>query len=352
MISDNHSHRSCPKASPVRGSFEFAGWALRGGWDGVPGEEGARCPPVCAPTATNRRGRGRGRGWAHGEPGTCAWAVPRAALGREPSAARGGSQGSARTLRGRGTSGFQTFPAGRLVPQSCATPAAGVSYLTRVWHSSFWPSADPGECKHCYHPRCSPVGSGGGGAAPFQDRSWVRIRRQHLVPQGREKPALFCSPAAWGLLLGHGDPPMAGVRSCQRGGLPQSVGAPPSWEAAVVRQPCSPPLPCTSGLYRAPVAGAALPAKRGSGSLVGQLVQLLPQLWLLLEEVRNYWRGRSHEHLFLVKNRGHWCTFQIKGLFFSPVRNSSCQLSVSCLVKQSVRIYYNIYTGINYITFI
>lgn len=66
------------------------------------------------------------------------------------------------------------------------------------------------------------------------------------------------------------------------------------------------PLPShTSEFYRPSVTGTAIPSKQGLGSLVGQLLRLLPQLWLLLEEVKKYWRGRSHEHLFLVKNRGH-----------------------------------------------
>lgn len=42
-------------------------------------------------------------------------------------------------------------------------------FLTRVWHSSSRPPADPRERKCCYRSRCSPVGSGG--AVPFQERS-------------------------------------------------------------------------------------------------------------------------------------------------------------------------------------
>lgn len=50
----------------------------------------------------------------------------------------------------------------------------------------------------------------------------------------------------------------------------------------------APLLSCTSEFYRPPVTVTAIPSREGLDSLVGQLVQLLPQLWLLFEEVMNY----------------------------------------------------------------
>lgn len=109
--SDNHSCRLCPKASPVCGSFVFAEWMLHSHRNGVPGMEGACCLCGC-PLLRLPAGAGA-------EPtGNLRLCRPESDFRWGAVSPHGGSHGSARTLRGSGTSACQTFPAIHVIPQS------------------------------------------------------------------------------------------------------------------------------------------------------------------------------------------------------------------------------------------
>lgn len=187
------------------------------------------------------------------------------------------------------------------------------SSLTWVRWFCFSQSANPGERKRWRRLRCSPYGNGG--AAPIRGGGWVRSWWQDLSKQGEQKEAPLLLPSSMGAAPGPGAPGrleplgwqvLARANAAVRPGG-QVLLCLEKWLRLASH--AAPLLSCASELHRPTVTAA--PSRDGLGSLVGQLVRLLPQLWLLFEEVTNYWHGRSHGHLKIhVKKRGHWYTFK------------------------------------------
>lgn len=170
-----------------------------------------------------------------------------------------------------------------------------------------------------------------GGAAPIQGGGWVRSWSQDLIKlpssmgaaPGPRAPGRL-ETFRWQVLA------RANAGVCPRG---QVLLCLEKWLQLVGH--AAPLLSYTSEFYRPPVTVTAIPSREGWDSLVGQLVQLLPQLWLLFEEVMNYWHGRSHERLKIhIKKRGHFkINFFVCLFVFSSVRNAAFQMPVSHLVK-------------------
>lgn len=125
-----------------------------------------------------------------------------------------------------------------------------------------------------------------------QDHGWVRIWWQDLIRQGGWKLSLHLLPSSvgapgtletlWQQMLARANPwvcPRVQVLLCLE-----------KWLQLVSH---ADPLPSSVlEFYWPPVIATALPSNRGSGLLLGQLVLLLPWLWLLFEEVLNYWWDR------------------------------------------------------------
>lgn len=193
-----------------------------------------------------------------------------------------GSHSSTGTSRGCGASGLLGF---LKFPSSCrGEPPTPVGKVT--WH--------PHRCGiaasykmwklESVNVTCSLFANSG--AARFQDHGWVRIWWQDPIRQGGWKLVLLLLSSSmgadpgpwapgtletpWQQVLAH-----ANAWVCPRGQVLFSLEQWPQLGSHAAPLPSS-----VSEFYRPPVIGTA-PPSNSSGSLVGQLVLLLPGLWLL-----------------------------------------------------------------------